>query len=311
MPSSASPHTSSYGSPGSTSPTHFHSDPSFLYPHEPGGKLGRQRLSSYYSSELMNTLPEKVKSPKTTKQILSNIHLELTASEVPLDVKELYESFEFFLRTRKRLFGAAKRGPSPPLPIEVHDMCCGHGFTGMLFAACSPSLDVHVKLFDQTCPPSHFVIREALERVCPHMKGRVEFVEKSLSAEGSPPSYPSAAGPSAAGPSAAGPSAAGPSAARSSSVSRIVIGVHACGLLTDSVLEYALSNSATSIAVMPCCYTGTNPQAPYGLKRVLGSSWSSDIARIYRLSSNNYHTDFSSIPSSITPMNRIIVAERR
>jgi hypothetical protein len=119
MPSSASPHTSSYGSPGSTSPTHFHSDPSFLYPHEPGGKIGRQRLSSYYSSELMNTLPEKVKSPKTTKQILTNIHLELTASEVPLDVKELYESFEFFLRTRKRLFGAAKRGPSPPLPIEV------------------------------------------------------------------------------------------------------------------------------------------------------------------------------------------------
>ena len=158
------------------------------------------------------------------------------------------------------------------------------------------------QLFDQICPPSHFVIREALERVCPHMKGRVEFVEKSLSAEGSPPSYPSPAGPSAAGPSAA---------SSSSPVSRIVIGVHACGSLTDSVLEYALSNSATSIAVMPCCYTGTNPQAPYGLKRVLGSSWSSDIARIYRLSSNNYHTDFSSIPSSITPMNRIIVAERR
>ncbi|GMH46420.1 hypothetical protein TrRE_jg4162 [Triparma retinervis] len=159
------------------------------------------------------------------------------------------------------MFGAAKKNEaSPPPPIEVHDMCCGHGFTGMLFAACSPTLDVRVKLFDKTCPPSHLLIREAVERAAPHVK---------------------------------------------------VIGVHACGSLTDAILQYAISNSATSIAVMPCCYTGTNPQAPYGLKRVFGSSWSSDIARSYLLSSNDYHTDFSSIPSLITPMNRIIVAERR
>jgi len=163
-------------------------------------------------------------------------------------------------------------------------MCCGHGFTGMLFAACSPSLNVHVKLYDRTCPPSHDVIRKAMERVCPHLEDRVEYRICDLKDETSLSLSPS------------------PS---------MVVAVHACGSLTDSVLSYATSISAASIAVMPCCYTGTNPQAPYGLKRIFGSSWSSDIARSYLLSSHGYHTDFSSIPACITPMNRIIVAESR
>ena len=167
----------------------------------------------------------------------------------------------------------------------------------MLFAACSPTLDVRVKLFDKTCPPSHLLIREAVERAAPHVKGRVVYVEGDLKAVGE----------GASGGDTPTPPPPPPPPPPTS----IVIGVHACGSLTDAILQYAISNSATSIAVMPCCYTGTNPQAPYGLKRVFGSSWSSDIARSYLLSSNDYHTDFSSIPSLITPMNRIIVAERR
>ena len=116
MPSlPSSPHTSAYGSPTKTSPIHFHSDPPFLYPHEPVGGVGRQRLSSYYTNV---SPPRRVKNARTSNQILSNIHSELVASGSPLDVKELYESFEFFLRTRKRLFGAAKK--VSPLPLLTY-----------------------------------------------------------------------------------------------------------------------------------------------------------------------------------------------
>eukprot|EP00520_Triparma_pacifica_P016249 CAMPEP_0118652230 /NCGR_PEP_ID=MMETSP0785-20121206/11206_1 /TAXON_ID=91992 /ORGANISM="Bolidomonas pacifica, Strain CCMP 1866" /LENGTH=175 /DNA_ID=CAMNT_0006544731 /DNA_START=42 /DNA_END=566 /DNA_ORIENTATION=+ len=175
MPSH-SQHTSSFGPTSTTSPTYFNPDPAFLYKNDVLPKdLGRTRISLVFDDE-SNVSTSTSTSPRTTSQFLQAIHSELVKCDAPLDVKELYESYEFFLRTRKRLFGAAKRRlSSPSSSIEVHDMCCGHGFTGMLFAACTPSLDVRVKLFDRTCPPSHAVIREAMERVCPHMKGRVEF----------------------------------------------------------------------------------------------------------------------------------------
>ena len=87
---------------------------------------------------------------------------------------------------------------------------------------------------------------------------------------------------------------------------------HACGALTDKVLHFASTINASSIAVMPCCYTGTAEGAPYGVKRMLGVSLAADMRRSFALQEcGNYHVDFASIPKSITPMNRIIVAERR
>jgi hypothetical protein len=92
-----------------------------------------------------------------------------------------------------------------------------------------------------------------------------------------------------------------------------LISTHACKSLTDKVLHYASTiNNASSIAVMPCCYSGTADGAPYGIKRMLGVSLAADLRRSFALQEcSNYHVDFASIPKSITPMNRIIVAERR
>jgi len=36
-----------------------------------------------------------------------------------------------------------------------------------------------------------------------------------------------------------------------------------------------------------------------------------DIDRLYRLEEEGYRVDYSSVPGEISPMNRIIVAERR
>ena len=98
----------------------------------------------------------------------------------------------------------------------------------------------------------------------------------------------------------------------STTMETIVIATHACGALTDKVLHFASTINASSIAVMPCCYTGTAEGAPYGVKRMLGVSLAADMRRSFALQEcGNYHVDFASIPKSITPMNRIIVAERR
>ena len=64
------------------------------------------------------------------------------------------------------------------------------------------------------------------------------------------------------------------------------------------------------IAAMPCCYTGTGQQEPYGLKRFMGKSLAADVGRSYRLHAAGYHVDWGSIPRSVTPMNRCIIATR-
>jgi hypothetical protein len=68
---------------------------------------------------------------------------------------------------------------------------------------------------------------------------------------------------------------------------------------------------ACGIAVMPCCYTGTDKGTPYGIKRALGVSWAADIRRSFYLMEHGYHSDFATIPREITPMNRILVGEKR
>jgi len=44
---------------------------------------------------------------------------------------------------------------------------------------------------------------------------------------------------------------------------------------------------------------------------MLGVSLSADIRRSFHLQDHDYHVDFAAIPKAITPMNRIILAERR
>jgi len=65
--------------------------------------------------------------------------------------------------------------------ITVRDLCSGHGFTGMLYAACNPPKlrkggrfeRINVVLVDKTEPPSHKVLRDCL---CPRIQADVLMV---------------------------------------------------------------------------------------------------------------------------------------
>lgn len=272
-----------------------------------------------------------LKGTECTDHILKTIVDHLAYSNAPVDVKEVAESIEFYLRTRKRLFGAAKKYHkwyhrqllskptatssstdamdsakdgnegttnhsakiSSQSQIKVYDLCSGHGLTGMLFAACNPpSEDKIVKtiLVDQTEPPSHRILSEFLGQVCPWIHDCVEFQSMTLEEFGS---------------------SMEDNDSENEDVAQMVIATHACGSLTDKVLELAVQFDSCGIAAMPCCYTGTDKGTPYGIKRALGVSWAADIRRCFYLNEHGYHSDFSNIPSEITPMNRIIVAEGR
>ena len=160
--------------------------------------------------------------------------------------------------------------------------------SGMLFSACNPPKAgriVHTHLVDVKEPRSHKVLKDLIAEVCPWIEGQnlVQFNECSLDKF----------------------------VIKESHACPIVISTHACGSLTDQVLDKAVEMEACAIAAMPCCYTGTDKGSPYGIKRALGVSWSADIRRTYFLDSHGFHTDFSTIPLEITPLNRIIVGEDR
>jgi len=310
---------------------------------------GRVRIRHYYERQNLPLSPSKpLKSSAPTKQKLKAIVDHLAYHNAPVDVKEVCESVEFVLRTRKRLLGAAKqqqkshqqqqqqREPAdasrkegtiaPQNPIHLFDLCCGHGLTGMLFCCCgSGSADTKMTaiLVDQTQPPSHAILLELLTQVCPWLgeePNAITYQEARLD------SATTLAGLSSSL-TAAEPASASQDNCKQEDkimVTNLVISTHACGALTDRVLELAASHNtaiqdtntnpqsatkAAAVAVMPCCYTGTSQGAPYGIQRALGVAWAADIQRSYYLKSQGYHTDFATIPREITPMNRILIGE--
>ena len=290
-------------------PTAFDDDPAFKGPLRLDD-LGtpdahRQRIRCHYLDDerLEHSLnfdgPSRLDKSTPTKTILKSIVDHLARSNAPVDAKEVAESVEFYLRSGKRLLGAARRvlqnsrSQDSDSTIVIQDLCSGHGLTGMIFVACNPpgrvkDASVKTTLVDRFEPMSHSVLRDCISEVCPWVS------EESVQFESVPLEEFASRNER--------------DATRDASV---VISTHACGSLTDKVLEYARDVSASAAAVMPCCYTGTDSGAPYGIRRMLGVSLAADVRRSFYLQENGYHVDFATIPKVITPMNRLILAERR
>ena len=151
------------------------------------------------------------------------------AEERALPLKEVVEAFEFFAVVRKYL----RRTPS------IVDLCSGHGLAGILFAAFERR--THEVLLCDRRRPQHF---DALWRAClrtaPWIESKVTYLEGDLAhtrhrlPEGS-----------------------------------AVIGVHACGTLTDLCIEIA-GELGGPLAVMPCCRANAKNTAPQSLRQALG-----------------------------------------
>lgn len=87
----------------------------------------------------------------------------------------------------------------------------------------------------------------------------------------------------------------------------MVVSAHACGGLTDLVLERAVAARAR-VAVLPCCHDLKGGDLG-GLEGWLDGPLAMDAARVARLRSCGYRAITQRIPGDITPKNRLLLAE--
>ena len=182
-------------------------------------------------------------------------------------IKELIESAEFYQNTRKHIHAR-----------HIVDLCCGHGLTGMLFAVLDRQVET-VTLVDRARHNCVDVILECLCEVAPWTRDKVRFLQLADDEWHRIETWPS---------------------------DSAVLGVHACGLLTDRCLDFALDRGLP-VAVMPCCYPYQRCPAPASVRQALGGELAFDVDRTYRLESRGHAVRWRYVPKAITPMNRILI----
>jgi len=160
---------------------------------------------------------------------------------------------------------------------RVVDLGGGHGLLAqamLLLDDSSPSAIV----VDKTLPPSSAKLHAVLVEEWPRLAGRVEFIACGLDEID----------------------------IRSTDV---VVSSHACGNLTDRVIERA-SVAGARVAVLPCCHNLATCDAG-ALSGWVDKPLAIDIMRAMRLQHRGYRTWTQSIPEEITPKNRLLIGEPR
>jgi hypothetical protein len=167
---------------------------------------------------------------------------------------------------------------------RVVDLCGGHGMLAQLMLLLDDSSPCAV-VVDTALPASAARVRDALVKAWPRLGGRVEFVAATL---GSVELH----------------------------ATDVVVSSHACGNLTDQVLERA-SRARAAVAVLPCCHV--SPPAASASTRVDGGGdpgilrgWvdralAIDILRARWLEDQGYQVRTQTIPDTITPKNRLLI----
>jgi len=87
----------------------------------------------------------------------------------------------------------------------------------------------------------------------------------------------------------------------------LVVSAHACGGLTDLILDRAVTARAR-VAVLPCCHNLDGAHLG-GLDGWMAGPLAMDAARVFRLRQQGYRVFTQRIPSEITPQNRLLLAE--
>lgn len=192
------------------------------------------------------------------------------ARERALPVKEVAEAFEFFAVVRPHLRHAT----------TVVDLFSGHGLAGVLFAAFERGTS-EVLLCDRRRPAGFERVRRACLRVAPWIEAKVRYVEGDLKRRS--PRFPAGSA---------------------------LLGVHACGVLTDTCIELGLEHGGP-FAVMPCCRAHAQNPAPEGLRQALGEDVAYDVDRTYAIERGGYRVRWRTIPDAVTPMNRVLIATPR
>jgi hypothetical protein len=160
---------------------------------------------------------------------------------------------------------------------RVVDLGGGHGMLAhamMILDDSSPCAGV----VDRRLPPSHLKVHQVLVSAWPRLSGRITFVEDTLE------DVELHAGDT-------------------------VVSSHACGALTDTVLERSTAAGAR-VAVLPCCHNLAMRDAR-DLSGWVDGALAIDIARALCLRQRGYQIRTQTIPAGITSKNRLLIGTRR
>ncbi len=156
---------------------------------------------------------------------------------------------------------------------RVVDLGGGHGLLAqvmLLLDDSSPSAVV----VDVALPPSHLRLHEVLIAQWPRLAGRVAF---------EPRRYEDVV----------------------LAAADIVVSCHACGSLTDVVLDRAVAAGA-AVAVLPCCHDHARGDTGE-LAGWMVADLAIDATRAARLRAGGYRIWTKTIPADVTPRNRLLM----
>ena len=153
------------------------------------------------------------------------------------------------------------------------DLAAGHGLLAQLMLILDDTSPQAVAV-DHVVPSSAATLHLALVDRWPRLAGRIEFLGSPLDSVAIRPTD-------------------------------IVMSIHACGPLTDLVLERAIAARAR-VAVMPCCHDVDRSDSG-GLSGWMDDALAIDALRARRLATAGYRIWTQVIPGEITPKNRLLI----
>lgn len=157
---------------------------------------------------------------------------------------------------------------------RIVDLACGHGLLAQALLLLDDS-SPEAWAVDQRIPQSAATLEASLNEAWPRLRGRVHRVEVDL---------------------------------RDVPLFRddLIVSAHACGGLTDLILERAVEVGAC-VAVLPCCHDLQSSDLG-GLEGWLDGPLAVDATRAARLRFRGYRVITQVIPGDITPKNRLLMA---
>ena len=156
---------------------------------------------------------------------------------------------------------------------RVVDLGGGHGLLAQLMLLLDDSSPTAI-VVDRALPPSTAKLQDVLVEAWPRLRGRVDYVECQLDDV-------------------------------EILGTDVVVSSHACGDLTDLVLDRAAAARAR-VAVLPCCHDFATCDAGH-LTGWIAEPLAIDILRAVRLEQQGYRIWTQAIRADITPKNRLLL----
>jgi hypothetical protein len=160
---------------------------------------------------------------------------------------------------------------------RVVDLASGHGLLAQIMLVLDDSSPEAVAV-DTVFPPSARKLAAAMAATWPRLKDRIHFVTARIEAV-------------------------------ALTSDDLLVSVHACGELTDRVIDRAVQAGAR-LAVLPCCHDLKTADTG-GLEGWIDAPLAVDVVRARRLAASGYTVLTRTIPADITPRNRLLLGHPR